>query len=325
MRLLITGASGLLGLNLSLSALASHTVIGVDRGRLVDPPFELIQRDLLVPGAFERALEESSANAVIHCAAMADVDQCEREPDHAWSLNAELPGRIAAVCAGAGVGLVHISTDAVFDGTKSGQYAEEDAPNPTSQYARTKAAAERAVLEAYPEAIVARVNFYGWSVTGRRSLAEFFVNNLNAGSQVRGFTDVVFCPMLVSDLGEVLLKALEARLQGLYHAVGPEGMSKFDFGRRIARRFGLDHELIRADSVDRAGLSAHRAHNLSLSVHKLSTALGEPLPSFSTGLDKFYTQYSQGYPQQIHGYQQDMGSADAAPARTDSPAGDRAS
>jgi dTDP-4-dehydrorhamnose reductase len=304
MRLLITGASGLLGLNLSLAARNAHTVIGVDRGRLAAPPFELIQLDLTDRGAIEKAMTESSPDAVIHCAAIADVDACEREPATARRLNTELPGRIAGACAAKSIAMVHISTDAVFDGTKVGSYDEADEPNPTNVYSETKLAGEAAVLAAHSRAIVARVNFYGWSLRGTRSLAEFFVNNLSAGKAVRGFIDVTFCPMLVNDLARVLVKMLQAKLHGLFHAVGPESMSKYEFGVRIARQFGFEEGLISAESVERAGLTARRAHNLNLSVHRLSTALGAPLPDFSTGLREFFTQHQQGYPQQVRSYQQ---------------------
>jgi len=248
------------------------------------------------------------------------VDACERDPVTARTLNSELPGCIAAACAARGVAMVHISTDAVFDGTKMGSYEETDAPHPSNVYSETKLAGEAAVLAAHSRAIVARVNFYGWSVSGTRSLAEFFVNNLSAGKSVRGFTDVVFCPMLVNDLARVLVRMLEAGLHGLFHAVGPEPMSKYEFGVRIARQFGFDEQLIGARSVEDAGLAARRAHNLNLSVHRLSTALGAQLPSFSTGLLEFYTQYQQGYPQQVRSFQQasietDRGGKDEREAR----------
>jgi dTDP-4-dehydrorhamnose reductase len=81
-------------------------------------------------------------------------------------------------------------------------------------------------------------------------------------------------------------------------------MSKYDFGVAIARRFGWDESLVLPESVDRSALTARRAHNLFLSAHRLSTDLGRPLPTFSTGLDRFYTQYQQGYPQKIRSYPQ---------------------
>lgn len=323
MRLLITGASGLLGLNLALESLRKHSVVGVDRGRLRGTPFELLQYDLLESGALDKALGVSRADAVIHCAAMADVDVCEKNPDAAWRSNAELPGIVAKACHRGSIPLVHISTDAVFDGTASRPYSEEDRPNPTSVYAQTKHAGEGEVLAAHPDAVVARVNFYGWSPTGRRSLAEFFVTNLSAGTRVRGFTDVIFCPLLVNHLGVLLLQVLGAGLSGLYHVVGAQPMSKYDFGAAIARTFGWDADLVEPSSVDASGLVAKRAHNLSLSVHKLSTALGPVVPDFSTGLSEFRRQFDTGYPQEIRGYQQLFTEGENANTGREIRAGDR--
>jgi dTDP-4-dehydrorhamnose reductase len=304
MKLLITGASGLLGLNLALEAMDSHEVTGVNRGSLSGVPFRLLEADLLEAGAVEHVLDAAAPDWVIHCAALADLEACESEPDLARRMNADLPGRIAAVCCARGISLVHISTDAVFDGHKEGPYTEQDGPNPLSVYARTKLQGEQAVLDAYPGAAVARVNFYGWSRSGRRSLAEFFFNNLSAGASVSGFTDVVFCPMLVNDLAHVLLSMLEWKLSGVYHAVGPQAMSKYQFGVEIARKFGLKQSSISPKSVQASSLLAQRSNNLWLSVHKLSTALARPLPNFSAGLEKFYQLSQQGYPQKIRSYQQ---------------------
>jgi dTDP-4-dehydrorhamnose reductase len=304
MKLLITGAGGLLGLNLALESRRTHEVIGLDRGALRKLPFELLRLELTEAGAFEQALSVSRADAVIHCAAMADVDACERHPEAARRINTNVPARIARACHGSGVRLVHISTDAVFDGTASVPYSEADDPNPTSVYARTKLDAEAEVLAAYTSALVVRVNFYGWSPTGKRSLAEFFVNNLAAGSQVRGFTDVTFCPMLVTDLGALILRMLDSGLSGLYHAVGPEPMTKYDFGVAIAREFGFSAGQIVPTSVEAADLAARRAHNLALSIDKLSTVLPQAIPDFSTGLRRFHQQFVDGYPQMIRSYQQ---------------------
>jgi dTDP-4-dehydrorhamnose reductase len=303
-RILITGASGLLGLNLALDARRAHEVIGVDRNTLNSAPFPVIKADLLYPDAISNILKESSPEAVIHCAAMADLDTCESNPDLARQTNTELPAQLADECARRSIHLAHISTDAVFDGQKAGYYSESDQPNPAGVYSTTKFEAEKAVLQVNPAAIVARVNFYGWSLSGTRSLAEFFVNKLSRGRTVNGFTDVTFCPMLVNHLGETLIRMLERGLHGLYHVVGAQAMSKYQFGVEIARKFGLPESLISPQSVDKSSLTAHRSHNLWLSTHKLSTDLHQTLPEFSTGLDQFYAQFEQSYPQKIRSYQQ---------------------
>ncbi len=304
MKILVTGASGLLGLNLSLQMHGMHEIIGVDRATLANTPFPIIQADLLDADAIPRILDASQPNTLIHCAANANVDACELDPSNAATLNAVLPGQLASACLDRNIRFLHISTDAVFDGTKEGIYTEDDTPNPLGVYAQTKLDGEYAVLAANPNAAIARVNFFGWSLLGTRSLSEFFVNNLGAGKEVNGFDDVYFCPLFVGDLAETLIGVLEKSLSGVYHAVGSRAITKYEFGQEIARQFGFDESLIRPISVSDSGLTAKRSQNLRLAVHKLSTALGRDIPDFSTGLTKFYTQYQQGYPQKMRSYQQ---------------------
>src|SRR5690606_14091386 len=104
-------------------------------------------------------------------------------------------------------------------------------------YAKTKLDGEWAVLTENPGAAVARVNFYGWSLSGKRSLAEFFYHNLTHNKSMSGFTDVVFCPMFVNNTARLLVKMLKRGLSGLYHLVGTQAMSKYQFGVEIARKF----------------------------------------------------------------------------------------
>lgn len=304
MKLLLTGVSGLLGINFAHEMQNEHEIIGVDRGKLVNAPFNVLRHDLLEEGALDAILDAAQPEWLINCAALADLDACENDPEHAKRLNTDLPRQLARACKERNIALIHISTDAVFDGEKDGFYTEDDKPNPLGVYAKTKLDGEWAVLTENPSAIVSRVNFYGWSLSGRRSLAEFFFHNLTHNKSMSGFTDVVFCPMLVNDTSRLLVKMLRRGLHGLYHLVGTQAMSKYQFGVEIARKFSLREGDITPKSVSFSGLLARRANNLWLSTRKLSTDLGETLPSFSTGLTEFYTQFQQGYPQKIRSYQQ---------------------
>jgi dTDP-4-dehydrorhamnose reductase len=154
-------------------------------------------------------------------------------------------------------------------------------------------------MQAAPDAVIARVNFYGWSLTGQRSLGEFFFNNLSSGKRCNGFTDVFFCPLLVSDLAELIYKMVEKDLKGVYHVLSSESLSKYDFGCRLARQFGLDESLITPISWRESGLHAQRSPNLRMNTDKLSRDLGEIMPTQAAGLQLFYTQYTQGLPQRI--------------------------
>lgn len=304
MKLLLPGVSGLLGINLAQETMSEHEVIGIDRGKLQRAPFKVIASNLLDFSAIDAIFDTVKPDAVINCAAMADLEACEDSPELAKQLNTDLPRHLARACKTRNIPFVHISTDSVFDGSSDDFYTEDDKPNPINVYAKTKLEGELAVLTENSEAIVARVNFYGWSLSGRRSLAEFFYNNLTNNKSMSGFTDVLFCPMLVNDTARTLIKMLKKELHGLYHVVGPHAMSKYQFGVEIARRFKLKESEITPKSVVFGGLVAKRSNNLSLSTHKLSTDLGELLPEFSTGLNEFYTQFEQGYPQKIRSYQQ---------------------
>ncbi len=299
MHILITGASGLLGVNLALEAARQHTVFGVvNSSPLNTDTFTVLQADLLEPGAVDWVLDQAQPKWVIHCAALANLEACEQNPDLAWQLNNELPRVLASQCRKGGARLLHVSTDAVFDGRRGG-YSEEDTPNPVNLYARTKLEGERAVLEADPDAIVARVNLYGWSLSGERSLAEFFFQNLKAGNPVMGFTDVKFCPLLANELAHVFLSMLKKGLRGIYHVVSPECLSKYEFGVAIAHKFGFDPDLIAPTSVRNAGLGATRSPQLTLKIDKLIHDLGATPPDISTSLQRFYTLYQQGYPQKL--------------------------
>lgn len=301
MRILVTGASGLLGLNLCLMSAHDHELVGVvNRQNLRDAPFPTRQADLLQDDAVAWLLDETLPEYVIHCAAVANVDSCERDPETARQLNALVPAQLADLCRQRRIGFLHVSTDAVFDGRRGG-YTEEDRPNPLSVYARTKLEGEQGVLAANQDALVIRVNFYGFSLSGTRSLAEFFLYNLLAGEQVKGFTDVHFCPLYVADLVEIMFMMIARKLSGLYHVVSPECLSKYDFGQRIARKFGLNENLIQPVSVDDGNLLAKRSPNLTLRVDKLMAA-GIRLPDQAAGLERFYTNYRHGYPELIKSY-----------------------
>ncbi len=303
MRILVTGASGLLGLNLSLIAMRhGHEVVGwINTRTMRHAPFLSQTHDLYDLGSIADAVDAAEPDLIINCAAMANLETAEANPDLAFRINAQAAAEIAATALKLSVPVVHISTDAVFDGVR-GDYSEEDLPHPINVYASSKLAGEQAVAKANPLAIIARVNFYGWSLSGTRSLAEFFYNRLSEarrakdGAPVNGFTDVFFCPLYVGQLAELLLDMVDKDLHGLYHVVSSEKISKYDFGVSIARKFGLDEELITPISVKASELQAVRSLNLTLQTTKLEAALGRQLPNQSQALEAFHAAWKIDLP-----------------------------
>ena len=266
-RTLVLGAGGFVGSNLAISAAQAGSVIRHTRKPLSANNRSVVAVDLTSAKSVGVTLEQTSPTLVVNCVALADVDRCERERAIAFWLNAELPGIVAAACASRGIDLVHLSTDAVF-GSSGQVHSANDPPSPINHYGATKAEGESRVMAALPSAIVARTNVVGWSPTRKRSLLEFFYNNLAAGRRAVGFTDVYFRPLSVLDLWSAILGWVsEVRLghqAGPRHAVGDTLLTKFEFGRLVAGVFGLDGELIDRGSARCAGLEADRSHALDL-------------------------------------------------------------
>jgi dTDP-4-dehydrorhamnose reductase len=299
MNVLVTGVSGLLGVNLSLLLAEEHRVTGIyHQHRLRNTPFELLQADLSDASQLANVLEQSHPEIIINCAAMANLDRCEEQPQAAMAINADMPALLAKQARRLGIQLIHISTDAVFDGIQGG-YSEADIPNPLGVYAMTKFVGEKYVTAEYPEALVARVNFYGCSISGARSLAEWFFNHLSAGNTIYGFTDVYFCPLFVDHLVKILWTMAEKGIGGLYHVVSSECLSKYDFGVQLARLFNLNEALIFPSSWQKAGLKALRSPNLCLDTSKIQRSLSQIMPGQAIGLEMFQNKISSGFPDKL--------------------------
>ena len=301
-KILVTGASGLLGANLILEAhQAGHTVVASSRSRQIDHAgIEWMPADLTDPKAVASLLDSVEPDWVVHCAAATDVDKCEEDPAWAYSLNRNAARLVAAAARNVRARLVHISTDAVFDG-EAGPYSETDPARPVNVYGESKLAGESAVADAHPQAAIVRTNFFGWSRPGRSSLAEWFLQKLRARDPCVGFTDVWVNPLLANELARMLLLMLECRLSGKYHLGARDCLSKYDFGLGVAEAFGLDPSGIRPEKVREGNLRANRPKRLCLDVTLAERHLEIDLPQLGEGLSRMMELERQGYPDQLTG------------------------
>lgn len=289
---LVTGATGLLGSNAALQLGRQHHVIASARAIPLDAPVTFVAADLRSAAGRTGLVEKASADTVLHCAAISSIDECEREPEMAHEVNVLASADLAEQARSSGARFVYISTDAVFDGARGG-YSEADEPSPTTEYGRSKLAGERAVLEANPNALVARVNFYGWSPDGHRSLAEFFYNRLSRAERVPGFDDAVVSTMYVGHLIEVLEHLVDLGANGVFNVVSSESTTKYDFGRRLAKAFGFPQESVyAARSTDH--LAIKRGSRLNLSTERIESLLGTLPPGQQNGIDRLVADRKSG-------------------------------
>ncbi len=221
------------------------------------------------------------AETVINCIATADIESCEKNPELAKWVNTDIPRILAETCEKRGKQLIHFSTDAVFDGRK--KFAgENDKPEPLSVYGKTKLEGERRVLTENKKSLTFRVNFFGDSQE-KNSLYNFFKKSAEENIQVRGFHDLYFTPLYVEHLVKVVIDNMNKLQPGLYHLVGSERISKYEFGVGVFESFGKSRDLVIPTSAMKEG-SKIRSLDLSLSNSKLAK-YGVTFPSYQLGLE----------------------------------------
>lgn len=290
MRFLVLGSSGFLGSYLGFSIPRSgHDVAGVSRSSVSYFPHSSQERD---PARFTNVIDSGSYDVVVNCVALASHEMCEADPDTARAVNATLPGVWASAAMNAGARFVHISTDAVFDGSSTDLYTETDEAAPGSVYGATKLAGERAVLDANPDALILRANFFGWSQSRQHGILDFFAGALSRNVPVTGFQDYVVSSLYMGDLSDVILEISSHNVSGIYHAVSSTPLSKFDFAIAVAEAGGHSADSLSPGLVSEARGLAPRGHNLSLSTAKIEQVLGWSMPSTREGLERAFAERS---------------------------------
>ncbi len=294
-RLLITGASGLLGANFVLTAHKEHEVIAVyHRHPIVLDGVESISADLCQLGVAKKLFDRYQPDWIVHCAAATDVDACEDDSDTAFRINSTMAGYVATAAAETQARLIHISTDAVFDGG-AWHYSESDPTEPFNTYGRSKLAGEKKVSQAHPESTIVRTNIFGWNAHRKFSLAEWFLDRLERGIHTPGFSNVFFSPILVNDLIGRIIQLLKINHSGIIHLAGADCISKYEFGRELAEIFQLDPKLVNPVGSENAGLTAPRAERLCLRSEHIERVLGSNPVSVREGLHRLKSLREEGY------------------------------
>lgn len=296
---LITGGSGLLALNWALAIREHYTIIlGLHERNISLAGVETRQVDLESADHLARVFETVQPQIVIHAAGLTSIETCEANPDRAQHINVELAVNVARACAKLGLPLVHISSDHLFSGEAS--LVDETHPiAPKNVYGRTKAEAENRVLEAHPQALVIRTNFYGWGPSYRHSFSDVVIEALRSGKELTLFRDVYYTPILIEAAAQTAHDLINLKANGIFHVVGDERISKYEFGVKVAEQFNLDSSIINPGLLaDQASL-VQRPHDMSLSNKKTCNLLCRKLGGVAEHVARLHQQEQNGLAREI--------------------------
>lgn len=288
-RILIFGSNGLLGqkvVELFVRGTENHVLVSSVEPESVMPvpDVQYVRADMTVKNEVKELVATFSPDVIINCAAMTNVDACERQRELAWKINVNGVENMIEAAKRNHARIVHVSTDYVFDG-KKGPYAEDDRPEPLSYYGKTKLAGENALRSSDLDFFIARtIVLYGFAPGVKLNFALWLLQSLENGTAINVVDDQIGNPTLADDLAFGLMRAVELGKSGLYNIAGREIVSRYEFAVRLAKKFGLDPALITPIKTADLHQPAPRPLNSGLVTLKVETELGITLSNVDEGL-----------------------------------------
>jgi len=288
--ILVTGSNGLLGQKITEKVLAEGRVKliatskGANRYPIVEG-YKYIEMDILDNARVKEVISTHQPDAIIHTAAMTNVDTSEENKELCYALNVKATQNLVSLCEEYQIHFIHLSTDFIFDGI-NGPYAEEDAPNPLSYYGETKLLAELAVKESNANwAILRTILVYGITKDMSRSNIVLWAKGaLEKGLPINAVNDQRRMPTLAEDLADACLLAAENDALGVYHISGKDDMSIVEIVRKVADYWLLDQSLISEISSGNLNQNAKRPGRTGFILDKAIKDLKYHPHSFEDGL-----------------------------------------
>jgi dTDP-4-dehydrorhamnose reductase len=233
MKILVTGAAGLIGHHLARRLARDHGVSALKRGEL----------DITDRNAVSHCVSTTRPSLIVNCAVI-QVDESEQNPPKARAVNVEGPRFLAEAASRIGAEVIHFGTQYTFDGEPLGRppYTIGDEPRPVNTYGKTKIAGEEGVREACPRSYIIRTSWvYG---SGKNSFLCTVHDDLRTGKRVRAIVDIWSCTTYVEDLIERILQILEKGRYGTYHIVNEGVCSYYEFALEAGRLVGLSRHQV---------------------------------------------------------------------------------
>lgn len=288
MDLLVVGTNGLLGSNVVAAGLdRGLTIYGTYHSQPGTFDIDQTQLDIRNEDRVRQVCATYAPSLIVNCAAMTDVDQCETNQEQARRINAEAPGILADCADSQDAGLVHVSTDYVFDGTAREPYSESATPNPLQVYGKTKLAGERVVRDVHQAPLVPRLSFvYGVhrSTNSLEGFPGWVANRLAADQKPSLFTDQYVTPTRAGFVADRILTLTDRDVTGLINITSRSCVTPYEIGRIVADIMGFGDEVLAKSRMAALDRPAERPRFSCLDTSRLAAVSGGAVPDLRSEL-----------------------------------------
>jgi len=295
-KILITGSNGLLGQKLVnlFSSISNYEVFALSRG---DNRNETAKKltyyniDITNSKKIRALINDIKPHYIVNCAAMTNVDECQKEKDKCDRINVEAVKTLVNCALDNNIHLVQISTDFIFDG-KNGPYKEDDKPNPINYYGLSKLKSEDIIIRAGIKYTVLRTILVFGIVDNMttNNIVLFVKKALETGHVVTMVDDQYRMPTFVDDLAQACLLSIQNQAYGVFHISSSELLSVYEMAIQIAEVFDLDTSLIKRISTNQLNQPAKRPPKTGFDLEKSQKILNFPRLPFKNRLQAFKNQ-----------------------------------
>ena len=281
----------MLGTTLVVKWQENFDVYATGRDNFHNNPAEKFLAFDLLSNSYDKLLKWARPDIIVHCAAITNVDYCEKHPEQAITVNGESVKKFLQ--SDTDTKLIFISSDAVFpDGLHLA--VEKDQTAPDNVYGISKEAGEKHIQNAAEPHAAIRTTIVGGNINpSYQGFVEWFVNSVKDGKEITLFDDVLFTPITIWHLADELEWIIGNDISGIIHIAGMKSVSKYDFGYRICKELGLDTSLIHSGSIDDVDFLAKRSKDQTLDSSYYQCLSSRPLPSTDETVDMIVQHFKE--------------------------------
>lgn len=269
----LTGSTGLLGYNWLKYKCNKYIFFASEHKNFINIKKERkFKGSLFNEKKLKIFLKEKKIDIFIHCAALSNVEKCQKIKKKCKLINSILPVKLAKICKDIKIKFIFISSDHIFDGKKK-FYSEKSKTLAKNCYAKSKILAEKGILNTNKVALIIRTNFYGKNSKYKKSFSSIIIEKLKKNKKVYLFENVYYTPILIDKLIVSVHRLIDLKKSGIFNICSNQRLSKYSFGVMIAKKLGLSSENIIKIKLESLKKLASRPKDMSLSNKKIKKFL----------------------------------------------------